>query len=420
MRRRDRHARIGRRRRRRPKAAQQRLPQHGFGFHHRDLRRAKCERLRRTKPARAAQNQNPRAVQQRVGRPIQRRTRMLRDRLPVRQGRNPRAVAIQTEGPRRRRHAQPTRIVRHIHIQPLGEIVEQLVHAARRQNLRHHAAVRHVQRRIDRLELVHPRRGQREHRGLRRHQHHHRRGTPAHATRQHRRHRQKRQKRGHQQEGMHHKHQHQRQHRAAARPQQVIAVHAPDLVRMHHEVQRHRQARQEEERKQRRIIQRDVHQLRLGRRRVLQLQRIEPVQRDANPPGATHRQHRDRQGRQQPPRMPQEHAPPQHHHHARDGKPRHGDGNHPVAVLRPARDGEEARQRDLDPHRRTGDEEQRNQGLHQDQTALRARKSSTAALKRAGSSTNSACPALSKISTVGAGCRCATASAWPRSRGVTA
>ena len=85
-----------------------------------------------------------------------------------------------------------------------------------------------------------------------------------------------------------------------------------------------------------------------------------------------------------------------------------------------ARDGEEAGERDLHADGRAGDQEQRKQGLHQAQAALRARNSSMDALKRAASSTNSAWPAPSKISTIGCGCRCATSSAWFRSRGVTA
>ena len=162
-----------------------------------------------------------------------------------------------------------------------------------------------------------------------------------------------------------------------------------------HETQADEQAGEEEERQQRGVVAGDVPDLRLPGRRILQLQRVERIGRGEVVADGGRQHERRRQGRHQRRRPPGERIAPQRQHHAAQREAHHHDGDDPVAILRPLRDGEVARQRGLVSHGGERDEKQRDE-IH-GQTN-RSRNRSVTLLKRAGSSTNRAWPASLKMS----------------------
>ena len=109
-----------------------------------------------------------------------------------------------------------------------------------------------------------------------------------------------------------------------------------------------------------RAVPQDLHRIEQRRRIARHLPPpIELPREGAQPahPPVRGRHHEQRgQGREQSLAVPGERIPRERQHHAAEGEAHHDDGNHPVAVFRPLRDGEIPGQRGLITDRRERDE----------------------------------------------------------------
>ena len=198
---------------------------------------------------------------------------------------------------------------------------------------------------------------------------------------------------------MQHGHQRQHEQRAGTGTGQVEAVGACHVVGRGDEAQADEQAGQEEERQQRRVIQRDVAELRREGRRVLKLQRVERVLRREPVADRGGDDQRGRQRGHQPARGGNQPIPRERERNAAERKADHDDGDDPVAVFAPRGGREIAGERNLDPDAHQRHQEQRGQRAApradgQFGHTRRARKSAIALSNRCASSTNSACPAV--------------------------
>jgi hypothetical protein len=168
---------------------------------------------------------------------------------------------------------------------------------------------------------------------------------------------------------MHDGHQPQHEQPARARAGQVDTIDKAEAAWLDDEAQADEQPGQREIRQQDGVIQPDIAELLRHGGGILQLQRIERVP-GGQPIATGRRRHqRGRQPGQQHPGMTGEPVARQGDRHAAEREPGQHDGNDPVAILRPFRDGEIAGQRDLEPHRPQRHEEQRGErgtgsGLH--------------------------------------------------------
>ena len=414
------HARIAAPRRRRPQALLQCSVQQRLRFQHAHLRRTERQQFGDAEPARSARQQHPRVRHQRIGQRIQCGSRIPRDRSGrLRQGRDAVAVAIQAEAARRALDAQQAGVVGDVGVHPLGEVVEQAVVATGRVHLGQSARARRLQWCVDRLELVHRGLVVQHQQCLAGQQRQSRGGGAAPAEPRWQEQcagRQRHQQQRHQEERVHREHRRQHQRRARARAGQVVAVNHADARCVQHEAQADEQSGEEEERQQRRIVAGDIPKLVRPGRRVLQLQWIERIGRRQVKAdrGAGHQQRR--QHRHQPRTLSRQRVTPQRQHDAGQREPDHDDGDHPVAVFRPRRDGKITRQRGLKPHRRQRDEEQRPQAHGQ---IRRRMKLASKALNRPASSTNNAWPASANNAVSVFGRLACRLSAWAAKLGRT-
>ena len=275
------------------------------------------------------------------------------------QGSDAIAVAIKAQRLRRARQTEQARIVGHVGVDAFGEIVQQQIVAARRPDFRHQPCVGSMQWSVDRLEVIEFRRRAEQKKRLSQYQGDGSGGDRLAASAAGKRggHSQRHQQRRDQPERVQHKHERQHERRADARTGQVIAVDAGYVAVVQHEAQRHIQAGGEKERQQAKVIQRDIFNLRPPGRRVLQLQRIKRIDRgkvEADRP----RQHQHR--RQEclhPVAMPEKNIAEQRQHDAAQRETDHHDGDHPVAVFGPFRDGEIPRQGNFHADRAGRDQE---------------------------------------------------------------
>jgi hypothetical protein len=168
---------------------------------------------------------------------------------------------------------------------------------------------------------------------------------------------------------------------------QVERVHPSYTSCVQHKAEADEQPCQEEERQQSGIVAGNVPDLACPGCRVLQLQRVEWIDRNEVEPqrGGRHKDRREH-GKQAVASADKNLAPERQYHPAKR-EAGHDDGYDPVAVFRPGRDGEIADQRGLVADRGKRDEEHRPK-TH-GQTWLRM-KLATSALKRPASSMKSA------------------------------
>ena len=363
---------------RRPEAVLQRAQQHRLGLQHAHMRGAERQQSRRcgSRPRRRPAARSRAGSADTAARPAPRR----RSRRRARPGFGSAAMRLPSryrpKRLRRARHAQHAGVVGDVGVDALGEVVEQQVVAARRQHARDHARVGRVQRRVDRLEVVELRPGCRAAAAPRR------RAArwpppPAPAQRQRPATKQALAASGTSSSGTRknactdeHRRQHQR--RAGAGAGQVVAIDLADAVGVQHEAQADEHAGEEEERQQAGVVAGDIPELRLPGRRVLQLQRIERVG-GGEVEADRRRGHQQRRQRgQQRLATARERVAEQRQDHAAEREPGHHDGDDPVAVFRPLRDGEVAGQRRLVSHRGQRHEEQRQQSGAPHVTARRS------------------------------------------------
>ena len=258
----------------------ERVEQHRVGLERLDLAGAEHQRLLNGEPARGAGEQHGGVRDQRVRQRVEvgRRVGGVRS-AGLRQGGDPAAVAIQPEGLRRAGDAQHAGVVGEVGVDALGEVVEQRVDAAGRAHLGHLLGVRRVQGGVDRLEIVVVRLPCPEQERASLAASASRATTGNAAGPEQGCDGQEREERRDELEGMDQEHQPEHERGPCPGPGQVVAVDQPDPVRVQHEAQADIEPGQEEERQQYSVIEGDVAELRRVGRGVLQLQRVERVDR---------------------------------------------------------------------------------------------------------------------------------------------
>ena len=165
-----------------------------------------------------------------------------------------------------------------------------------------------------------------------------------------------------QQERVQHEHQRQGGRGAGAGAGEVVAVDPADFAGVQHEAEGDVYAGEEEERQQAGVVERDVADLRQPGGLVLQLQGIERIDGGEMKPEGRGQDHRRGQDGQQAGAVAGEGVAEQGQHDAAEREADHDDGDDPVTVFGPFRDGEVTGEGDLVADGAGRHEEQRPEG----------------------------------------------------------